>query len=90
MYCRKFVISGSVQGVGFRLSTKRFADKLKICGHAKNIHDGTVEVLACGDTWSLGELEKWFIEGGPAPASVRNVDSEEVKVNKLPVNFDIR
>ncbi|MEO8802998.1 MAG: acylphosphatase, partial [Rudaea sp.] len=49
MSCARFIISGRVQGVFFRASTREQAQRLKLGGYAKNSPDGTVEVLACGE-----------------------------------------
>jgi acylphosphatase len=54
MTCRQFKVSGRVQGVFFRVSTRDVAVPLNITGHAINLPDGSVEVLACGDAAALG------------------------------------
>ncbi len=51
--CRLIVVSGSVQGVGYRAFARRAALALGIRGHAINLPDGRVEVLACGETAAL-------------------------------------
>ena len=48
MACRRFVVSGRVRGVWYRASTRRFAESLGLSGHALNLPDGRVEVLALG------------------------------------------
>ena len=48
MACRQFTVSGRVQGVFFRASTRDVATGLGLTGHAINLPDGRVEVLACG------------------------------------------
>ncbi len=63
--CRLFRIEGRVQGVWFRESTRREAESLGITGYAKNMQDGSVEVLACGDPGPLDVLSKWLEEGPP-------------------------
>ena len=62
---RRFTVHGRVQGVFFRDSTRREAYRLGISGHAINLPDGTVEVLAAGSAESLDELERWLHEGPP-------------------------
>lgn len=71
MACRQFKVSGRVQGVFFRVSTRDVAVPLKITGHAVNLPDGSVEVLACGDAVALQELERWLHEGPPMAAVAR-------------------
>lgn len=62
---RKWLIAGRVQGVFFRESTRRQAEPLGLTGHAVNLSDGRVEVLAAGETDSLDRLEAWLSEGPP-------------------------
>ena len=62
---RRFTVHGRVQGVFFRDSTRREAQRLGISGHALNLPDGTVEVLAAGPADALAELERWLHQGPP-------------------------
>lgn len=71
--CRQFLVTGVVQGVWFRDSTRREAQRLGLFGHAVNLTDGRVEVIACGDAEAVEELEEW-LWGGPELARVENVD----------------
>jgi len=70
---RLFTVHGRVQGVWFRDSTRREAERLGIAGYAINLPDGTVEVLACGASNALDELAGW-LQSGPPMASVTRVD----------------
>ncbi len=63
--CRLFRIEGRVQGVLFRESTRRAAQPLSITGYAKNMADGSVQVLACGDPGALDRLTEWLKQGPP-------------------------
>lgn len=54
-----------MQGVWFRESTKRKAEKLGITGRAVNLDDGNVEVLADGPQDTLAVLEQWLQRGPP-------------------------
>jgi len=74
--CCKFYISGKVQGVFFRASTQRKAESLGITGHAINLNDGRVEVLACGEAQALSDLEAWLHQGPPG-AEVDRVERED-------------
>jgi acylphosphatase len=58
--------------VWFRDSTRREAERLGLTGHAINLPDGNVEVLACGASDALAELEDWLRQGPPL-ASVTNL-----------------
>ncbi len=70
---RRWLISGRVQGVFFRESTRREAEPRGIAGHAVNLPDGRVEVLARGDAGALDELERW-LHDGPPMAKVEHVE----------------
>ena len=69
---------GRVQGVWFRDSTRREAQRLGITGHAINLPDGSVEVLARGASDALAELEDW-LRRGPPLALVDKVESRSVE-----------
>ena len=73
---RSFTVHGRVQGVFFRDSTRREAERLGLTGHAINLPDGTVEVLASGPANALAELESWLQEGPPM-ARVTKVEVRE-------------
>ena len=62
-----------MQGVFFRASTAEHARRLSISGHAVNLPDGSVEVLACGEAAALDELEEWLARG-PQMADVAGVE----------------
>ena len=78
-FCRLFLVSGRVQGVFFRDSTRRVAESLGLTGHAINLPDGNVEVLACGDLVALEQLADWLREG-PRMARVEKVSAGDVDV----------
>lgn len=73
--CQKALVSGRVQGVYFRATTKQKALQLNITGYAKNLPDGRVEVLACGESDKVSELVDW-LHIGSAQAKVEHVLSE--------------
>ncbi|MGH8123512.1 MAG: acylphosphatase [Rudaea sp.] len=77
MTCARFIVSGSVQGVFFRASARAEAQRLGLCGHAKNLADGSVEVLVCGDAATLDALEEW-LQDGPPLARVTGVGRSDV------------
>jgi len=82
---RRFTIRGRVQGVFFRASTREVAQSLGITGHAINLRDGNVEVLACGEPAALDKLAAW-LKDGPPSASVTDVVANEVAWEDVP-NF---
>lgn len=63
--CVKCLVSGRVQGVWYRGSAQDKARELNLRGYAKNLPDGRVEVLACGQPEALEELVVWLAEGPP-------------------------
>ncbi|MFW6262991.1 MAG: acylphosphatase, partial [Thermotogota bacterium] len=77
-----YKLYGRVQGVGFRHFTYRLALGLGITGYAKNMSDGSVEVLAQSDNeQALGDFQKQ-LKKGPSFASVRDFESIELKENR--------
>jgi acylphosphatase len=84
----RFLIEGTVQGVGFRHSCRQRALDLGLCGWVRNLRDGRVEVQAEGGEMALNEFRLWC-ERGPSTASVKRL-----QLSKLPVTgndwFDIR
>lgn len=87
MSCVRFVVSGHVQGVFFRASTRERALALGLTGHAVNREDGNVEVLACGEAPALEDLRQW-LNHGPPTAQVTNVVAESLPEPKpLPGDF---
>jgi acylphosphatase len=79
---RRFTIEGRVQGVFFRESTRRVAESLNITGHAINLSNGDVEVLACGEPAAIDQLAVW-LKDGPRMASVTDVQVENADFEEL-------
>jgi acylphosphatase len=69
------VVTGQVQGVGFRYYVKRNADTLSLTGFVRNLQEGQVEVLAEGSHTSLEQLLT-LLDLGPSGAVVVDVRSE--------------
>lgn len=65
MAAARFVVSGRVQGVGFRAATRTCALQLDLDGSALNQADGTVLVHAGGSPASLDALHAWLRQGPP-------------------------
>ena len=72
MLCKRFIIRGRVQGVGFRWFVEREARMLGIAGWVRNSPDGTVEVLAMGNREQLSTLSG-RLHAGPRAARVDEV-----------------
>ena len=84
---RRFTVHGRVQGVWFRDSTRREAERLSITGYAINLSNGNVEVLACGEAEALRLLEAWLHEGPPL-SKVMKVESVDVE-GEAPQGFTV-
>lgn len=72
MVGKRCVVTGKVQGVFFRASTQRQAQRLGVTGHARNLADGSVEVVACGSDAAVAQLIEW-LHRGPEHARVAGV-----------------
>lgn len=75
--CLRCFVSGRVQGVWYRAYTRDQALRLDITGYARNLPDGRVEVLACGEENAVTELRHWLRQGPPR-AQVEDVQWELV------------
>ena len=73
MVCKQVFISGKVQGVFYRESTRQQADALKLMGAVRNLRDGRGEVQVAGDGESVALLIKW-LKTGPKFAKVSNIE----------------
>jgi acylphosphatase len=83
--CLRCHVSGRVQGVWFRAATQEQARRLGLNGHAHNLADGRVEVLACGEQEALAMLNAWLWQG-PSGARVDKVECVVVE-GESPLGF---
>src|SRR5262249_906772 len=74
MICRRSFVSGRVQGCFYGATCVRKAESLGLRGYARNLADGRVEVLACGEPAVVEEFVGWLWEGSPA-SQVTGVDT---------------
>lgn len=82
------LVSGTVQGVGFRYHTRQRAEALGLAGSATNLPDGSVRVIAQGHRGPVGELLDWL--GSPqAPGRVDRVRTTERDVSTGLAGFDV-
>jgi acylphosphatase len=85
----RYLVSGLVQGVGFRWFVARHARSLGLAGYARNLPDGRVEVVVSGPEEGLPALER-LLRAGPANAQVRDVErSPEPAAFPVGKSFDI-
>lgn len=76
--CVKGVVSGKVQGVWFRRAAQEQALTAGVTGHARNLPDGRVEVLLCGEDEAVNSVTQWLWQG-PPDARVTHVELESVE-----------
>lgn len=76
---RRFLVSGRVQGVGFRAFVRKRAQALGLGGYAKNLASGDVEVVATGAPEAIDTLRA-FLHQGPPWAEVRRVEEREAEL----------
>ena len=82
MICRRSFVSGRVQGVFYRATCCAKAELLGLTGYARNLADGRVEVVACGEDAAVNELVAWLWVGSPA-SKVTDVASEHADPAQL-------
>jgi len=87
LQCKKFTVSGRVQGVGFRYNTAYHGLKLGVTGYAKNLWDGNVEVVVRGNAQQIEQMEK-FLQQGPRMSRVDSLQSEAAELKEYK-GFDI-
>jgi acylphosphatase len=80
MVSKQIFISGNVQGVFFRESTRQIAGELMLSGFVRNLRDGRVEVHATGDESSIQSLIKW-LKIGPKLAKVSTIRVLEIEIS---------
>ena len=88
MVAKMALVEGRVQGVGFRNFVQREARKLAVCGYAKNLDDGRVEVVAVGTVAAVDEL-MGVVAIGPRWAEVRHVEVRDTSMLNCE-GFEIR
>jgi acylphosphatase len=87
---RRYLVIGKVQGVFFRHSTRLEAKRLHIRGLARNLADGSVEVLAQGSIPAVQAMYEW-LKRGPEQARVDGVHESDAadRKNEIPAGFEV-
>lgn len=75
---RKFLISGEVQGVGYRFFAQRVAARHQVVGYVRNLPDGRVEVIAEGSRANVEALNKDLLSG-PTHAVISNIEEIDIE-----------
>ncbi|MBR1374741.1 MAG: acylphosphatase [Cardiobacteriaceae bacterium] len=83
----EYLISGRVQGVGFRYQTNIKANKLGLVGFVENLSDGRVKIIAKGEENKLEELKNWIKQGGVKFARVSEINTVEIKEFEIKENY---
>jgi acylphosphatase len=86
---RRFLISGRVQGVGFRYFTQDTARRENIHGSVRNLPDGRVEATAEGDEDAIARFEA-ALRHGPPGARVDDIDIEHTVPDGRNSGFSVR
>lgn len=86
---RRFLVSGHVQGVGFRYYVADRAGVEGVHGYVRNLPDGRVEAIVEGDAEAVERMER-AIRRGPPAARVESVDIEAMPPVGRPIGFSIR
>ncbi len=89
MRTKRFLISGRVQGVGFRYFTWRKMQDLPLKGFVRNLADGRVEIVVQGEEQALKALEKWLPYGVPT-AKVQSIQQESLEGTEEFTQFSVR
>ncbi len=71
------LLSGRVQGVGFRYFAEKFAERYNVKGYVKNTFDNKVEIVCQGEPDSLNNFIS-EVKNGPSFSHITKVDMEEV------------
>lgn len=86
--CRRCYVEGRVQGVFYRATAARTARDMGITGYARNLSDGRVEILACGEPSRVDDFCDWLWQGSAA-SRVTAVHCEDAE-SEAPEHFVTR
>jgi acylphosphatase len=78
---KRYIICGTVQGVGYRYFTQHAANRLHLGGNVRNLPDGRVEVYAVGTAEQLAKLHEALMRG-PWGASVGEVNEQDAAIDE--------
>ena len=86
----QYLISGKVQGVGFRYLTAQKAEKIALKGWVENLPDGRVRIVAQGTTSQHDALISWLSNGGVSYARIAEIKAESFQTDSPLSKFYIR
>ena len=85
---RRYIVTGRVQRVGFRLFVEDAARRERVLGYVRNRHDGSVEVVAEGDAEAVQRFEM-AVRRGPSGARVDAVETAEIEASGRFTSFRV-
>jgi acylphosphatase len=80
----RLLLSGRVQGVGFRFFVRRLGEELGLAGRVRNLPDGRVEIVAAGDGETLARFKEEVRVGPPGARVSRVEESDEHELTRVP------
>ncbi len=86
---KRVLISGRVQGVGYRYSTRLQARRLLLKGWVRNLGDGRVEAVFQGSEDAVAQMLRWCHQGPPA-ARVSEVEDHDEEPTAFDGEFDVQ
>jgi acylphosphatase len=86
---RQYLVTGRVQGVGFRFFTRALAAREGLHGWVRNLEDGRVEIRAEGEADALERFER-NLRQGPRGSEIAQVDVSDLGATGSDTGFDIR
>jgi acylphosphatase len=86
---RRFLVSGRVQGVGYRYFALDAARREGLHGYVSNNDDGTVEAVAEGEAEAVERFER-ALRRGPSRARVEHVTIDDIEPARGSTGFEIR
>lgn len=75
----RILVTGAVQGVGFRYTTRAEAERIGVTGWVRNLASGRVEAHVQGNERSVDEMRDW-LRHGPPYANVERIDVTDVEL----------
>lgn len=88
MYTNNWIITGRVQGVGFRYLTYSIANKYGLRGWVRNLPDGSVEVMVQGERARIENLKKYLLRGNMF-IEVKRIQEKTLELEEFS-SFEIR
>jgi acylphosphatase len=85
---RRVIVSGRVQGVGYRWTAATEAERLGVSGSIRNLEDGSVEAELAGEADAVEQFTEWM-RVGPESARVDDLDIEEMPDGEATQGFRI-